>query len=139
MYFERFFDNLEGEYKTMLLALVVIFPMAYADCWKLSPTFPSIDLIPQIILALGVSVILMYAGLVLDLVFLASLRSGKIEKKLSFPVLLIPTVILSGLVIIGVIDSVPFFTSIFVGFFGICIIAFIYKVIKDYQKDKKKK
>ena len=125
--FQRFIENLGKEYKTMLLALAFIFPLAYADCWKLSSSFASLDLVPQVILALAVSVILMFGGIVLDLVYIACLDTSIISKKLSFPILIMAPVILTALVIIDVIHSVSLFSFIFIGFYIVCLFGFFYQ------------
>ena len=134
MDFERFLENLGKEYKTMILAVTFIFPMAYADCWKLSPVFPSLESIPQAILSLAVAVILLVGGVVMDLAYQAYVSSGKVTYNVSVPLLIMPTIPSSFLVIVGIIDSVGFFCLIYAWtIFVFFIFWFIRKLLKKFR------
>ena len=134
MDFERFLENLGKEYKTMILAVIFIFPMAYADCWKLSPVFPRLECIPQAILSLAVAVILLVGGVVMDLAYQAYVSSGKVTYNVSVPLLVMPTIPSSFLVIVGIIDSVSFFCLIYAWtIFVFFIFWFIRKLFKKFR------
>ena len=92
MDFDRFLENLPGDYKTLLLSIACIFPMAYIDCWKISCGFAEIELFKQIILAAGISVMLTIAGYILDLTCMNQTGLSKVTDSLNMPVIVIPTV-----------------------------------------------
>ena len=128
---ERFLENIGKEYKTMLLALAFIFPLAYSDCWKLSVSFPKLDINPQVILAFAVSVLLMAGGVLMDLAYQACVSSGKFAFKLDFSVLIMPTIPSSIFVIIGGIDSVKLFCFIYAGVVASFYLWWFFKKLLD--------
>ena len=105
MDFGRFLENLPGDYKTMLLSLAMIFPMAYIDCWKISCGFAELDVLKQVILAAGISVMLTMAGYFLDLACLKVAGLSKISDRLNMPVIITPTAFATATVILSPITS----------------------------------
>lgn len=135
----NFFENLDKEYKKVLIALVLIFPMAYADCWKLSITFKSYDIIPQIILAFGVSFLLLAGGVVLDIIYLVLLGSRRFAKTVNLPTIIMPTILPTFLVLINRFDNVTVFCKTFIGYFLAIILGFIIKIAYSFFKNKSNK
>ena len=65
------FKQLEEDSRVLLLSAIFCFPVAYLDCWKISSNFCTIDLIPQIIIALGIAVMLAIGGISFNLLYSA--------------------------------------------------------------------
>ncbi len=135
---DRFLENLDKEYKKILMALVFIFPMAYIDCWKLSGSFKSFEIIPQIILALGISFLLMAGGVVLDTIFLVFSYSGKITKSVNLPTIIMPTIPATLFVILGGFDNVWVFCSVFIGFILAIFFFFLIQISAHFLNNKYK-
>lgn len=70
MDFSVIFEKLEEESRNLLITALLCFPIAYIDCWKISPTFSGIDLVPQIILAIGIALLLAFGGILNNLFYL---------------------------------------------------------------------
>lgn len=64
MDFGNLFNSLDEDYKDIILAGAIGFPVAYLDCWKLHIPFRDYDMFPQIMLSLGVDFIFIGFGLV---------------------------------------------------------------------------
>ena len=94
MDFGNLFEKLEEDSRVLLLTLVFSFPIAYIDCWKLSPHFQHIDLIPQVILALGIAVFLTIGGILCNLLYIV--WSDNIGASLSVFVSLLPSFVTSS-------------------------------------------
>lgn len=134
----NFFENLDKEYKKVLMALIFIFPMAYADCWKLSIAFKSYDIIPQIILAFGVSFLLMAGGVVLDIIYLVFSASRRVTMTVNLPTIIMPTIPPTFLVLINRFDNVTVFCKTFIGYIIAVILGFIVKIVYRFFKNKSK-
>ncbi|MDE6479242.1 MAG: hypothetical protein K2L45_03155 [Muribaculaceae bacterium] len=125
MDFGRFLENLPGDYKTNLLSLAMIFPMAYIDCWKLSPSFAELEILKQVFLAAGISVILMIAGEMLNVGYLRFSGYWRYINNLSLPVIITPTATTTVCVVIfGTHHPLSFFfvmTGIIMATLGIAL------------------
>ena len=71
MDFGNLLKQLEEDSRVLLLSAIFCFPVAYLDCWKISSNFCTIDLIPQIIIALGIAVMLAIGGISFNLLYAA--------------------------------------------------------------------
>lgn len=91
MEFDKFLENLPRDYKTILLSIALIFPMAYIDCWKMSSAFAELELLKQVILAAGISVMLMMGGFILDMGYQILSGYYKYIDHLNLPVIVMPT------------------------------------------------
>lgn len=58
----KFLDSLDYSFKQLAIALALVFPLAYFDCWKISESFYGIEIIKQIILSLGIDVMSIVLG-----------------------------------------------------------------------------
>lgn len=58
----NFLNSLEKPYKTILYSLVLVFPLAYVDCWIYSLSFRSADILPQIFMAFAISIFAVVIG-----------------------------------------------------------------------------
>lgn len=89
----KLFESLEEDYKKVLIAIVIAFPVCYVDIWKLYPYFREYEFYPQLMLPLGAAVL--FAGLGISIYFLNLTiidPTGKINKYFKFnpAVILIP-------------------------------------------------
>ena len=119
MEFDKFLENLPRDYKTILLSIALIFPMAYIDSWKISRGFANLDLLKQVILALGISVMLMMGGLVLDIGYQILSGYRKYIDHLNLPVMMMPTTFATASIILA---GRPYILS-FISFYGAIVIA----------------
>lgn len=55
---ENFITSLNKSYKESFIAMLCEFPLAYIDCWWVWDRFETLELFPQIIISLGITVIL---------------------------------------------------------------------------------
>ena len=109
MEFDKFLENLPRDYKTFLLSIALIFPMAYIDCWKISYGFSEIELFKQVILAAGISVMLTMAGYFLDLACMKVAGLSNISDRLNMPVIVTPAAFATATVILSPITSTLIF------------------------------
>lgn len=86
-------DKLEEDSRALILSAVFCFPIAYLDCWKMSLHFQQIELLPQIILAFGVGMLLVVAGVFFNMLFL--LLADEVEIGLKTMIILSPTCVSS--------------------------------------------
>lgn len=105
MELDRFLENMPGDYKTLLISIALIFPMAYIDCWKISYGFSEIELFKQMILAAGISVMLTMAGYFLDLACMKVAGLSKISDRLNMPIIVTPAAFATATVILSPITS----------------------------------
>ena len=70
MDFGAIFEKLEEDSRNLLITALLCFPIAYIDCWIISPSFSGIDLVPQIILAIGIGLLLAFGGILNNLFYL---------------------------------------------------------------------
>ena len=105
MELDRFLENMPGDYKTLLISIAQIFPMAYIDCWKISYGFSEIELFKQMILAAGISVMLTMAGYFLDLACMKVAGLSKISDRLNMPIIVTPAAFATATVILSPITS----------------------------------
>ena len=105
MELDRFLENMPGDYKTLLISIALIFPMAYIDCWKISYGFSEIELFKQVILAAGISVMLTMAGYFLDLACMKVAGLSKISDRLNMPIIVTPAAFATATVILSPITS----------------------------------
>lgn len=137
--FFKFLDSLRGDNKTILYSILLTFPLAFIDCWKLSSTFPNIDFTIQLLLTLGVDLILVAGGIVLEVIYIY-LNTIKQMEELSLPPLLFASVIATVLVILNIITTPVCFLNVFmITLGGFLLIAFIKWITKYIKKRAKKK
>ena len=65
------FETLDSDHRSITLSVVLCFPLAYLDCWKLSATFRSLEIYPQTMLALAIAVLFSFGGFAFNIVHLA--------------------------------------------------------------------
>lgn len=136
----RFFENMPGDYKTHVLSVVFIFPMAYIDCWKLSPGFAELELLKQVILAAGIAMILMLAGEFLNVGYLNFSGYGKYIHVLSLPIMVTPAAFGTvAVVLFGTNSALSFFfkvSALIICGFGIALFS-RYSIGKREKKENK--
>lgn len=81
----KLFESLEEDYKNVLIAIAIAFPICYLDMWKLYPDFREYEFYPQIMLPLGAAVLFSGLGIFIYFVNLTIIDpTGRINKYLKF-------------------------------------------------------
>lgn len=62
-----------------------ISPVSYINCWKLSVAFTAIDIIPQLIMAVGVAVIHTVSGIFVEILALSAQSARNIMNGRTIP------------------------------------------------------
>ena len=138
MEFDKFLDNLPRDDKTVLLSIAVIFPMAYIDCWKISSGFVEIELLKQVILAVGISVMLMMGGYILDLGYQMLSGYHKFIDHLNLQVIVMPPAFATASIIWAgrpyILSFLCFYGSIVIAGLGLALIIGV-RAKKRQEKD----
>lgn len=102
------FLSLKDDYKESIISIVLLFPLAYIDCWRISTSFTQVDIIQQIIIAAGVDIILMFYGVTFSIITICI-----INQSFKYPVLasvvIYPSTLTTAFVLIDNITSVQKF------------------------------
>lgn len=131
------FEKLEDDSKNLIITAAFCFPMAYLDCWKISPHFSEIELIPQIILAIGIAIILAIAGTICNLIYLA--LSGNIAERLYPFISIIPSYVASIVVVLSNRKITPLsFEFSFVGFSLLIFAHTLFTRIVKHRHERKR-
>ena len=140
MEFDKFLENLPRDYKTILLSIALIFPMAYIDCWKISSAFAELELLKQVILALGISVMLMMGGFILDMGYQILSGYFKYIDHLNLPVIVMPTTFVTASIIWAgrtyILSFIGFYIPFVIACLGLALIIGV-RAKKRQKKDGK--
>ncbi len=104
----KIFECLNEDYRNIVLSIAIGFPVAYVDCWKLQPLFKTYDMIPQILLALGVSVIFVFLGIgfcIFTWVMIEKLIKTSLKWKFNIFLTLVPFFVISLFILSGSITT----------------------------------
>lgn len=135
MDFGRFLESLEEDYKEIIFAIVLAFPIAYFDCWKLNKEFRSLELFPQIMLSLAISILFISIGICFSLYLFKSIfgksASFEISPINSFSLVAI-FILTSMFVLTGIVESSGDFEIIYlISSFIFILFEYIKRKIKD--------
>ena len=128
----KIFEGLNEDYKDIILAIVIGFPIAYTDCWKLQPAFQTYDLMHQIFLALSISELFVALGIaycVLAYSLTEKLQNTTLKIRYHMPMLLMLFIFLSLAIICGQVKTMDTARMYYTASF-IVALAFYYIIYK---------
>ncbi|MDE7350092.1 MAG: hypothetical protein K2N25_03415 [Muribaculaceae bacterium] len=134
------FNSLDEDYKDIILAGAIGFPIAYLDCWRLYTPFRDYDLFPQIALSLGVDFIFIgfgiaFCGWIWQVTKHHPMRPS--TPAVNIVMLLLTFVLTSAMVLSGTIRTKEAFELFYLGF-SILYILFQYILDKiSYRRQIK--
>ena len=135
----KFLNSLNNHYKEMAVAFLIIFPIAYVDCWKLSESFKDLELFQQLLLCGGISMLMMLIGVIFSFWFvLVSLYPIQVKKNeinvlINVLGIVFPFAVTSTFVFLNSIRSREFFEIIY---FGICAVSIGYSFLSNFISNK---
>lgn len=104
----KIFEGLNEDYKDIILAIAIGFPVAYTDCWKLQPAFQTYDLMHQIFLALSISELFVALGIAYCIAVWTTIEFvTKTPLRLRFSIILslMPVCVISCGILSGIVKS----------------------------------
>ena len=134
MDFGSIFEKLEEDSKNLLITALLCFPMAFIDCWKISPAFSGIELIPQIIIAVGIALLLAFGGILNNLFYL--IISDNIKESIYPFISIIPCYATSIAVVL--LDKKITPISFELIFIGLCVLTFALALFIRIGKKRRK-
>lgn len=105
----KFLESLKTDYKEVLIAIALAFPLSYLDCWKLYPAFRNYEIIEQIILAVAVGMIVVFATFVCyvaSMVIGVGMKYLESDERISALAAVFPIAVTSGFVLVGTIHDI---------------------------------
>ena len=79
----NFFKNIDVTTKQIIFSIILAFPVAYIDCWKLYSPFRNLDWFPQSMISVGITIIFVSFGFAISCItYTLLIYDERIESKL---------------------------------------------------------